>query len=427
MNSDVMEPLAPIRFSHEKALIDGLFERFGLEVLINHFVDSGGVRSAYDAVLGEKLRLTPLLAPRLTGLLEEARKVLGFDEALELFVGQDPVVNASAMHAIGPNEPHVLELTSALVERMNDDELRFVIGHELGHLAYRHYRARLSVVAFGIDETNESKAPPLLVRRLDSWDRLAEISADRAGLLVVDGRLEVAVSAFFKLLSGLGPEHLRFDVAAFIDQLAAIEKLERRELLAQFSHPATPIRVRALQLFASARSAGKPTSTIDDEVDRLARLMDFAPSEPRDVKARDFLLAGCTLVGELDGDGMDDDEWDALVALLLPLSPDPEEEVARLGSREAAEALLEESAGFLRDNAGPERYELLRGVAHVAAADGVLSKDERAFLHRIADLLNIPQRAADEIAFETLADHLQLKAMRGATRPARGFPKRVSR
>lgn len=423
----VANPLEPIRFGHEKQLIDGLFERFGLDILIDHFVESGAVRSAYDAVLGEKLRLTPLLAPRVVGLLNEARAVLGFEEPLELFVGQDPMVNASAMHAIGPNEPHVLELTSALVERMNDDEIRFVLGHELGHLAYRHYRARLSVAAFGLDEQGTSKAPPLLIRRLESWDRLAEISADRAGLMVVNYRLDVAVSAFFKLQSGLGPEHLRFDVGAFLEQLTAIEKLARRELLAQFSHPATPIRVRALQLFAEARDAGKPSSSIDDDVARIAQLMDYVPSEPIEVQAREFLLAGSLLVGEIDPEGMDDDEWDSMVSLLLPLSADPEAEVARIADSEAARALLDTSAAYLRSNAGPERYELIRGLALVASADGKLTPEERAFLHKAAEMLDIPQRATDEIAFDALADNLQVKAMRGAPRPAGAFPRRATR
>lgn len=419
--------LDPIRFGPERELIDGLFERYGLDVLIDHFVESGGVRSAYDAVLGSKLRLTPILAPRLVGLLGEVRTRLGFTEPLELFVGQDPVVNASAMHAIAPDEPHVLELTSGLVERMTDDELRFVLGHEVGHLAYRHYRARLSVAAFGVDEQEESKAPPLLVRRLESWDRMAEISADRAGLIVVDHRLDVAVSAFFKLQSGLGPEHLRFDVQALLDQLSAIERLPRRELLAQFSHPATPIRVRALQLFAEAVVASRPVSSIDAEVATLARLMDFAPSEPLDVHARDFLLAGSLLLGEADPAGMDDDEWDAMVAILLPLSADPEAEVPRLASRDAARTLVEQSGGYLKDNAGPERFELLRAVAHVAAADGTLTTSERALLHELADILGIPARSADEVAFETLADHLQIKAMRGTPSFPSGFPRRAAR
>lgn len=409
--------LDPIRFGPERVLIQQLSARFGLDVLIEHFVSSGGVRSAYDAVLGSKLRLTPLLAPRLTTLLDEARMTLGFDERLELFVGQGAMVNAGAMHAIGPNEPHVVELTSALVERMNDDELRFVLGHELGHLAYRHYRARLSIAAFGVDDANESKAPALLVRRMETWDRLAEISADRAGFMVVGNRLEVAVSAFFKLQAGLGPEHLRFDVRAFIDQLSLLEKLERRELLAQFSHPATPIRVRALQLFADATKAQQPIASIDAEVTRIARLMDYAPSEPLDVHARDFLLAGCLLAGEADLEGMDADEWEALVELLLPVSADPETDVTRITSRQEAERMLDNSSTFLRANAGPERYELLRAIAHVTAANGTLNDAERTFLHAVADKLDIPKPAADEVAFEVLADHLQVRAAHGTTMP----------
>ena len=250
--------LDPIRFGPERDLIGSLFDRFGLDVVIDHFVESGGVRSMYDAVLASELRLTRMIAPRLMDLLDAAREKLAFDEPLEMFVGQNPQVNAAAMHRMSGDEPHVLSLTSALVERMTDAELSFVLGHELGHLAYRHYRARLADAAFGRSAGGESKAPPLLLRRLESWDRMAEISADRAGFCAVDGNLEVAVSAFFKLQSGLGPEHLRFDIAAILEQLESLQKASRRELFAEFSHPATPIRVRALQLSARCARASAP-------------------------------------------------------------------------------------------------------------------------------------------------------------------------
>lgn len=410
--------LDPIRFGHERALIESLFDRFGLEVLIEHFVDSGGVRSMYDAVLASELRLTRMIAPRLLGLLDAAREKLAFDEPFELFVGQNPMVNAAAMHRMSEDEPHVLSLTSALVERMTDAELSFVLGHELGHLAYRHYRARLADAAFGRNAGGESKAPPLLLRRLESWDRMAEISADRAGMMAVDGNLEVAVSAFFKLQSGLGPEHLRFDIAAILEQLESLQKSSRRELFAEFSHPATPIRVRALQLFGEVREGQRTLEAVDAEVAEIARLMDYAPSEPLDLNAREFILAGGLLAAYIDGDvEMDDAGWNTLVQLLLPVSADPEAEVARIKSRGDAEGILEKSAEWLRENAGEERFDLLRGIAHVTAADGHLSPAERAFLKRCAELLGIPSRTADEIAFETLADHLQSQAGRGMRPP----------
>jgi uncharacterized tellurite resistance protein B-like protein len=409
--------LERLRFGPERALHDKLFARFGLDVLIDHFVGSGGVRPAYDLVIGSQLRLTPLLAPRLTGLLDEAKIALGFHEPLELFVTQAAEVNASAIHSLGPAVPHVVSLTSALVERMNDDELRFVLGHELGHLSWRHYRARLAVAAFGADADGESKAPPLLVRRLESWDRLAEISADRAGLVVAGGKLEAAVSAFFKIQSGLGPEHLRFDIQAFLDQLTALQQLERRELLARFSHPATPIRVRALDLFRDAEARRVPLDAVDREVDALARLMDYAPSEPLDLHMRDLVLSAGLLVAHAGDHAIEENEWNVLAQLLLPYSADPELEVQRIGSTERAEELLAETAAWLEENAGEERFVALRLIANVAAIDGRYSEAELAVLHRTAALLDVPPKSADAILYEVLADHLQTQAVRGAPVP----------
>lgn len=409
--------LDQLRFGPERDLHDKLFERFGLDVLIEHFVASGGVRPAYDVVLGSHLRLTPLLAPRLCALLDDARAALGFMEPLEMFVAQEASVNAGSIHAIGPGEPHLITLTSALVERMSDDELRFVLGHELGHLAWRHYRARLALAAFGYDDEERSKAPPLLARRMETWDRLAEISADRAGFVVIGGKLEVAVSAFFKMQSGLGPEHLRFDIQAFLDQLETIQKLERRELLARFSHPATPIRVRALDLFETARKKGTSFAEVDREVESLARIMDYAPSEPLDVHLRDFLLSGGLLVANAGTGSIDETEWNVLAQVLLPYSADPELEVKRVLSTERAEALLAESSEWLRQNTGEERFDALRVVANVGAVDGRYGDAELAVLRRLGALLEIPAKAADTILYEVLADHLQTQAVRGAPVP----------
>lgn len=421
------EVLATIRFLPERELIEQLFERFGLAALIDHFIDVGSLSDMHDLVLASQLRVTAVVSPRLHGLLAEVQATLGFDDPIELFVGQDAQINAGAIHALRPGRPHLLSLTSALVERMDDDELRFVLGHEVGHLAFEHYRARLAGAAFGTDDDGEARVPPLLARRLESWDRLAELSADRAGLTVVGGRLDTVVRVFFKLQSGLGPEHLRFDVAAFLDQLARLQAVERRDLLSIFSHPATPIRVRALQLFApvAAIGDGPARTAVDAEVLGLARLMDFEAARPLDVHARDFLLAGGVLAATADGDEVTHDEWDTLVQLLLPLSADPEAEVTRMGTVEEAEAVLDRSARWLRDNAGEERYDLLRNLAHVVCVDGRLLGGEQRTFHRLAAALAIPERAADEIVFDVLTGYLQSQAMRrppGALLGARRRP-----
>jgi hypothetical protein len=413
-----------IRFAPEKQLIEELFDRFGLEGIISHFEETGGVTPLCDYVLGTQLRLTPILAPRLCGILSEVKGKLRFEDAVDLFVGENAVVNAAAIQSTGSELPHVVSLTSGLVERMDDDELRFVLGHELGHLHFRHYRARLARRAIGDDDDGDSKMPPLLARRLETWERLAELSADRAGAAAVSGRLEPVVSAFFKIASGLGPEHLRFDIGAFLEQLADLRKLERRELLWRFSHPVTPIRVRALQLYGEAGGEGAAPEALEKvnaEVKELARLMEYEVTKPVDVQARDFLLAGGLLAAYSDGKDITEDQWQLLVLLLLPLSANPEDEMARIKTPEEARALLDRSTAWLRENAGKERYDLFRQLAHMVAIDGNLHAGEQSYMIGVAESLGIPAKAANETLYEVLAGYLQTQAARKA--PTFGFKK----
>lgn len=403
--------LDSIRFTPERNLVDDLFNRFGLEAIIDHFEASGQAGAYYELVMSTQLRLTPILAPRLCTILDEVRERLDFQEPIELFVEADAGVNAFALHSLSEDTPHVVSLTSGMIECMTDDELRFAMGHELGHLCYRHYRARLVYRAVGMDEDGDPRLPPLLAVRLESWTRLAELSADRAGFAAVDGKLDTIVSAFFKLASGLGPEHLRFDINAFLHQLEDLQKMKRKEVLAAFSHPVTPVRVRALQLWGTAWKRDETAfAEVNDQVDQLSRLLDYEVTEPLEVHARDFILAGGLLAAYSDDEEVTDDQWKLLVQILVPLTSDPEAQLERVGSREAAETMLEENAAWLRENAGAERFMLFRQLAHIIAVDGRLHPGEHSLMLGIASRLGIPEKAANETLFEVLAGYLQTKA-----------------
>ncbi len=412
--------LSHIRFRPEETLLDTLFDRFGLHEILGHFIESGGVGPHYELVLSTQLRLTPLLAPRLVPLMAEVREFLHFEEPVDLFVQPDAEINAFALHSVHEGDPHAISLTSGLVKAMSDDELRFVLGHELGHLAYRHYRARLLDVAVGEDASGDSRLPALLRRRLGSWDRLAELSADRAGFAAAKGQLEPIVSAFFKMASGLGPEHLRFDINAFLGQLEALQKMKRKELLASFSHPVTPVRVRALQLFGEANGIESEDLTrVDEAVGEVARLMEFEASEPLDVNARELLLTGGLLAAHADGEPVTQDQSELLIHLLLPLCANPEAEVQALHNAEEARERFEVAAKWFRENAGEERFGVYRQLCHVVGVDGHLPAGEKAFMREVAGALEIPDKAADEILYEVLSGYLQTRAAQ--RRPAFGF------
>jgi hypothetical protein len=401
--------LDKMRFAPEKEAFDTFIQRFGLEPVLRHFEESGGLSSFRDGILGGHLKLSPTLSPRIFGLLNDVTDALNFTEPLDVFVAEDARVNAFALHALD-GMPHMVVLTSSLLERMDDAELRFVLGHEIGHLHYDHYRARLIPHAVGKDKDGDSRMPSLLQRRLEIWNRLAEISADRAGFAATDGALEPIVSVFFKLASGLGPEHLKFDINAFLQQLEEIRTLANREVICGFSHPVTPIRVRALQLFSEAGGrclSPKQLTTHDEEVSKLVTLMDYAPSEPIEIHGRDFLVAGGLLVGHADEAGFSEEEANLLIEMLLPICSDPESVLGLIETVAQAKEVLERSAAWLKDNAGEERFTVFRYLVLVAAVDGVMHPGEETFLLEVAPMLGIPQSVARKEIYQILATKLQ--------------------
>jgi hypothetical protein len=395
--------LDALRFAPERERVHQMDATFELEAILTHFEREGGVKSIRDGILSQQLKLTPRLAPRLAALLEQVREKLRYDAPVDLFVGEDAAINAFAVHS-QDQAPHIISLTSRLIERMDDEEIRFVLGHELGHLCFQHYRMKLVPRAFGRDEDGDSNMPRLLARRLEIWQRWAELSADRAGFLAADGRLDVAVSVFFKLASGLGPEHLHFDIAAFLQQLEELRQLERRDSLSDFSHPAIPIRVRALQLYRDAgglTTSAEQLAKVDGEVAELARLMEQQPSDPEELHKLNYVLAGGVLIGHSDGAGLGDRELQLLIEMLLPLAGDPEEAIASLTTVPQAEELLASSAAWLREHAGAEKFAGFRYLCLIAVAEG-LTAGEQELLNRIADLTGIPRKAAGEILHEAM-------------------------
>ena len=90
-------PLEKIRFQPEAALIDSLFERYSLEDILQHYVASGQASSMRTTMLATQLLLTPVLSPRLCGLMEACCEAIGFTEEVELYVVNDPDINAFAL------------------------------------------------------------------------------------------------------------------------------------------------------------------------------------------------------------------------------------------------------------------------------------------------------------------------------------------
>ena len=135
----------------------------------------------------------------------------------DIYVIADPVMNG---FTIGVDRPTIV-LTSALVERLDDDELRFVVGHELGHAVSGHglYTAILRQLLLLAGTMSAFSLGALGLRgvlaALHEWSRKAELSGDRAGLLAVQDPA-AALRVHMKLAGGGRLDDL--DVASFTAQ-----------------------------------------------------------------------------------------------------------------------------------------------------------------------------------------------------------------
>ncbi len=135
--------------------------------------------------LSSSARVGPRQFPDLDELLDECVAVLDAPDKPELFVVQSPQVNAMC---IGMDTPFMI--TSGLYDLMSADEMRFVVGHELGHAlsgcyaVYRTMSMHLLRLAdtFGFIPLG-GWALRAIVAALLEWQRKSELSGDRVGLL----------------------------------------------------------------------------------------------------------------------------------------------------------------------------------------------------------------------------------------------------
>jgi Zn-dependent protease with chaperone function len=133
--------------------------------------------------------------PELAALVQQGVSRLRPDP-VEVYVAPERALNA---YTFGLTSPKVVVLYAGLFKVMDRDELAFILGHELGHVALGH--TWLNSLLGGMAGIPASwGAGAILTFAFLWWNRACELSADRAGLLVC-GKPEKAITALIKLVA----------------------------------------------------------------------------------------------------------------------------------------------------------------------------------------------------------------------------------
>ncbi len=169
----------------DRSALVALRKLTGFDALFRRLASLFSDRSLRLLFLASSVRATQEQFPQLHQLLLDGASILDLPEVPELFISQDPIPNAMAL---GSDKPFIV-ITTGLVDLLDTEEMRFVIGHELGHVLSGHtvYRTMLykltqlaaRVAWFAIAYIGLK----VFVAALEEWYRKSELSCDRAGLL----------------------------------------------------------------------------------------------------------------------------------------------------------------------------------------------------------------------------------------------------
>lgn len=361
----------------------------------------GGRTGLRRRLLSTSVRLSEAMAPDLRRIANECSERLELGIDLELYVYPSPVYNAMCFKSEASRL--FVMFSSSLLEAFTDEELKFVMGHELGHHVYNHHEIPIGYILRG-----GTRPDPRLALDLFTWSRYAEISADRAGAHCAQDLLSVS-RALFKLASGLSGTTVQFQLDDFLAQVDAMQIEDavpgqgapKEDWFS--THPFSPLRVKALTLFHNSELAGGTQSRHDLEVavQGVMSLMEPSYLDGRTDTAenmRRLLFAGALVVANADG----------------TIS---EEEVAIFekffGKGAFSDSLnldaladdLEDRIAQVREMAStPQAMQVLRDLCLVARSGGRISQVETDVLNEIADGLGVPR----EFVCQSLDSELEL-------------------
>jgi Zn-dependent protease with chaperone function len=209
----------------------------GIDTALKKLLEVTGESAIRVIFTASAVKVTEKQCPDLYAKLQIACTTLGVDMP-ELFVQQSPIPNAFT----GGVKRPVIVLYSALLERLTDEEVLAVVSHEVGHIHAEHvlYLTAARLIELAANAAIIAAPLAMLVKQLMSltmryallaWARRAELSCDRAALLVTQDQ-HVVGRTMMKLAGGTFASKVDYEL--FLEQGRDFQKNYDEKALDRF-------------------------------------------------------------------------------------------------------------------------------------------------------------------------------------------------
>lgn len=177
----------------------------GFDLIARKFVEFVYERPQLVYLMGNAIQVGPRQYSTIYQIFRECVRDLDIYPEPALFVSQNPQANS---YALGQENPYIV-INTGILDLLNEAEIRAVLAHELGHIKCGHTiliqmamwamsaASVLSELTFGIGNF----VSQALIYAFFEWRRKAELSADRAALLVLDD-LNTVMATMMKISGG---------------------------------------------------------------------------------------------------------------------------------------------------------------------------------------------------------------------------------
>lgn len=266
-----------------------------VEAIIRSATDSTANDYWRSRMEGHCMKVEQALLPDFHRLCMEVKERLGFTEPVDFYVTGDSTLNAFSVASDVEGQPHIINVNSSMFDLMSEDEMRFVIGHELGHIINKD--TALKRLIYFVFPPETTQPPVTLQYKIRLHDQLAELVADRYGYLA-NGNLNACVTAFFKMASGLDLGKMNVSIDTLLaDNSKRLDYFLRDRGLSRYEHPVNPIRVQALRLFSSAENEEELAAGMDELIGILLKV----GNGPIDEDLSVFFASAGLVVASADG------------------------------------------------------------------------------------------------------------------------------